>query len=273
MEFLFKMASNGTLVTEEIAETLKKYNCYVQLTLAGPKSIHDKKRIDKKGNSTYDKIINAMSLFKENGTGFHVRIDVDKDNHDSIDLLLDDLKEKGLGGIFIMISSIEKDACYKEIDYDTDKAGLASLARLSKMVYDKGFKTNPLHIHNFVQGCGALHDNFFTIDPKGDIYKCYAAPYYSEHRLGTIDENGELIHINYDAYCKWTLRDPLRIEECRTCTFSPVCGGGCALAAYKRKGDINAPGCAEKNVGEIIRMYIMQNCPELFTECAYETIL
>jgi uncharacterized protein len=273
MEFLCKMATNGTLLTEEIAETLNKYDCNVQLTLAGAKDLHNKRRIDKKGNGTYDSVVETISLLKERGTKFHVRVDVDEDNCGSIDVLLDDLKERELGGIFIVFSSIERDTCYTKMEYDASKAGLASLAHLSKMAYDKGFKTNPIHIYNFVQGCGALQDNFFTIDPKGDVYKCYAAPYYSEHRLGTINDEGELTHINYDAYCKWTLRDPLSIEECQTCKFAPICGGGCAMAAYKRNGDINFPGCEKRDMGEIIRMYILQKCPELFEECTYETIV
>lgn len=272
MEFLFKMATNGTLITEKIAENLKKYNCSCQLTLAGSQDIHDKKRRDKKGNGTYDRVINTMSLFKEDEIKFHVRVDVDEDNYDTIDLLLDDLKERGFGGISIVFSSIERETCYREMEYGAHRVGLAALARLFEIAYEKGFKTNPMDIHNLIQGCGALQDNFFTIDPKGDVYKCYAAPYYPEHRLGTIDEEGEMTLINYDAYCKWTLRDPLCIEGCRTCKFSPICGGGCAMIAYKKNGDINSPGCEEENLGEIIRANIKQNCPELFEESVYESI-
>ncbi|MBU7048419.1 MAG: hypothetical protein HXS54_18460 [Theionarchaea archaeon] len=45
------------------------------------------------------------------------------------------------------------------------------------------------------------------------------------------------------------------------------------MAAYKRNGDINFPGCENRDLGEIIRMYILQKCPELFKECTYETIV
>ena len=75
------------------------------------------------------------------------------------------------------------------------------------------------------------------------------------------------------ASCKWTLRSPLLIKECVECKFAPICGGGCALTAYEKHGDINAPGCEgkeEKELEEIVRTFIMLKYPELFEGYTYE---
>jgi uncharacterized protein len=273
MNLSVALASNGTLFTDEIAERLKEYKHRVQITLYGPKDIHDEIKIDKKGNGTYDSLMNVISLFKKHNISFHVRVDVDQINYNAMESLLEDLKRRGFEGIHVNFSPISKDACYTEMELETEEVHLASLARLSKMAHDQGFKTDPIYIHNFVDRCSVIFDNFFAIDPKGDVYKCMAAPNYTEHRLGTIDENGNLTNINYEAYCKWTLRDPLRNEECIKCKFSPICGGGCALVAYVKNSDINFPGCKEKDLEEIVRMSIMLRYPELFERCTYESIV
>lgn len=273
IQFSTTFTSNGTLFTEEIVEKLKDYTHEVQITLSGPKEIHDTIRIDKKGNGTYERLMDVINLFKTHGTAFHIRVDVDQDNYDSIKSLLEDLTERGYEGVYIGFCPIGKDVCYTEMERDAKEVDVVSLTRLSRMAHDMGFRTNPIYIHNFVEGCSALSDNFLAVDPKGHVYKCIAAPNYAEHRFGTLDENGDLTNMNYEAYCAWTLRDPLHIKECTECKFAPICGGGCALSAYAKHGDIISPGCEEKELGEIMRTFIMLKYPELFEGCTYENIV
>ncbi len=273
MEFIVTVTSNGTLFTEEIAEKIKKYTHEVQITLCGPKDVHDQIRVDKKGNGTYDTLMNVLQLFKDHDISFHVRVDVDQHTYDYMNQLLEDLKKRGFENIYVGFCPLGKDVCYTDMELDVEGADPTSLAQLSKMAHSMGFKTNPIGIHNFVEGCSGLADNFLAIDPKGDVYKCIAAPNYPEHQFGTIDEHGNLTDLNYNVYCAWTLRDPLCIEECRKCKFSPICGGGCALVAYEKHGDINSPGCEEEELGEVVRTYIMLKFPELFETSTYETIV
>ncbi len=273
IELATTFTSNGTLFTEEIAEKLEAFNHEIQITLCGPREVHDEIRIDRKGNGTYDILMGVIELFRKHGTKFHVRVDVDQKNYDTVKTLLEDLKKRGFEGIYIGFCPIGKDICYTEIELDTEEVDPASLARLSKMAHDMGFKTNPIYIHNFVEGCSAIMDNFLAVDPHGSIFKCIAAPHYTEHRFGILDENGNMVDTNYEAYCAWTLRDPLLIEECVKCKFSPICGGGCALTAYAKHGSLNAPGCEEEELGEIVRTFIMLKYPELFEGCSYETII
>ena len=101
MQFSTTFTSNGTLFTEEIAEKLKKYNHEVQITLCGPPQIHDQIRIDKQGNGTYERLMEVISLFKTHETKFHLRVDVDQDNYDTMKELLEDLNERGYGGMYI----------------------------------------------------------------------------------------------------------------------------------------------------------------------------
>ena len=274
MEFSISITSNCTLFTDEIAERLKEIDHEVQLTLSGPKRIHDKIRVDKKGNGTYDRLMDILALFKRHGIKHHIRVDVDRNSFDAMDELLDDLLERGYGGLYLGFCPIGQDVCYAEMEVESEEVDPAELSHLSKKAHERGFKTNPIYIHNFIEGCSAILDSFLAVDPKGDVYKCIAAPNYTEHRFGTIDDKGELANMNYEAYCNWTLRDPLRIKECVPCKFSPICAGGCTLTAYALHGSVNSPGCKSKeNLGEILRTFIMLRYPELFEERTYETII
>lgn len=273
IQFSVSFTTNGTLLTEEILEKLKNYNYRVQITFCGPKEIHDTIRVDKKGNGTYEKLMDVIKLLKKHDAAFHLRVDVDQGNYDTIILLLEDLKKRGFEGLYIGFCPISDDICYTELERDVKRVGVVALTRLCKIADDMGFKTNPYYIHNFIEKCSALSDNFLAIDPRGDVYKCIAASNYTEHKFGTLNESGDLVDINYEAYCNWTLRDPLLIEECVECKFAPLCGGGCALAAHRRYGSINTPGCEEKDLGEVLRTFIMLKYPALFEQATYDTIV
>lgn len=272
-KFMVTVTTNGTLITEDIVQKLKSYSHRVQITLCGSKEVHDEIRVDKKGNGTYERIMKVIALLIREDISFHIRIDVDQNSVHSMEPLLQDMKERGFQDIYLGFSPIGEEICYKEMEMETERISPGQLSLLADLAKAYGFRANPIYIQNFIEGCSALSDSYLTVDPKGDVYKCLATPNYEEHKIGTIDEDGNLIHTNYKAYVDWTLRDPLCIPECRDCIFSPLCAGGCALAAYRMHGSLNTPGCKDKNLGGVIRSYLMVNYPELFKESSYETIV
>ena len=52
--------TNGSLLDEDLALFMKKYNVEVGISLDGPMEINDKMRIQSNGEGTYTKIIKAM---------------------------------------------------------------------------------------------------------------------------------------------------------------------------------------------------------------------
>jgi uncharacterized protein len=272
-EFTTTVTTNGTLITEDIVQKLKKFDHRVQITLCGSQDVHDTIRVDKQGGGTYERIMEVIALLIRESISFHIRIDVDENNVHSIESLLQDMKQRGFEDIYLGFSPIGEEICYTEMEMEPKRISPQQLSYLADLANQYGFRANPLYIQNFIEGCSALSDSYLTVDPKGDVYKCLATPHYEEHKIGSIDEEGNLIHTNYQAYVDWTLRDPLRIPECRECIFSPLCAGGCALAAYALHGTLNAPGCREKDLSGVIRNYLQITYPELFEECSYETIV
>ncbi|MEC8099641.1 MAG: radical SAM protein [Pseudomonadota bacterium] len=58
----FGMQSNGTLLSKAHLEVFKKYNMTVGLSLDGDKEANDRHRLDKKGLSTFNRVMDAIEL-------------------------------------------------------------------------------------------------------------------------------------------------------------------------------------------------------------------
>jgi len=63
----FGMTTNGTLVTEEIADYLKKHNVRVSVSIDGPEDIHNISRRYKDNTSTYSDVLNGIAILKDRG--------------------------------------------------------------------------------------------------------------------------------------------------------------------------------------------------------------
>lgn len=74
------LQTNGTLLTEEWAVFLKRHNFLVGLSIDGPRDLHDKYRLNKGGEPTFDKVIKAARLLKKHDVSFNALCVVNRDN-------------------------------------------------------------------------------------------------------------------------------------------------------------------------------------------------
>jgi uncharacterized protein len=61
----FNITTNGSLLSAEVAEFFDLHNFTVFISLDGPKEVHDKNRVFKNGQGTYDAVAQRMSEVKE----------------------------------------------------------------------------------------------------------------------------------------------------------------------------------------------------------------
>lgn len=60
----YQITTNGTLINEEIATFMEKYNFNIMVSIDGNKSIHDTNRYFKNKNGSYDKVIYGLNFIK-----------------------------------------------------------------------------------------------------------------------------------------------------------------------------------------------------------------
>ncbi|NUU96231.1 hypothetical protein XO10_08175 [Marinitoga sp. 1135] len=242
IEFKSSIITNGYLLNEEYAKILSK-NCNVetiQITLDGPKEIHDIRRPHKNGES-YDIIINNLKNISQYFKRILVRINMDKTNEEKVPDLLEELKKLNLN-IHPYIAPVSLDNIhhnnFAKTCFHIEEFALKYLKIKEKDEYS--------YLSNYpvltFGSCGAVRKNSFVIDPDGNIYKCWNEVGQKEKSIGTVSEG----ITNYSRYIKWMAFDPLDIKECSECSILPLCNGGCPYRIlFPEDGDTLGKRCSE----------------------------
>lgn len=91
--------------------------------------------------------------------------------------------------------------------------------------------------------CIARHMNGFILDPEGYIYKCWFDVGNKNRVIGQVTDR---FNENIDLYASYLgLSDPFEDTKCISCSFLPICGGGCPRKRMEKEYFlINDENCA-----------------------------
>lgn len=73
--------------------------------------------------------------------------------------------------------------------------------------------------------CYADRANEFVFNHEGDVFKCTVGNFSTGERLGVLSEEGR-VEWEGQGYAEW-MNVPAVDDKCRSCTFLPMCLGGC----------------------------------------------
>ncbi|HUW19847.1 MAG TPA: radical SAM protein [Sedimentisphaerales bacterium] len=229
------LTTNGILLDQEIIRDLTEGPVplsRIQITLDGPRDIHDAKRKFKTGEGTYDCIIKKLELLRGK---CHVDVRINVDNKLTCDQaaeVINELHSRNMVGFFQekrmgyylapIAASTAKCASQGPVCFNR-----AEFAEFAKAVYKKaghgfmlaGFpQTKPLY-------CGMLSRNSYAIDSEGRLTKCWEAMGNPDRCIGHISEP---VNLNSKVLREWLLHDPLTDNNrCIKCRYLPICMGGC----------------------------------------------
>lgn len=247
INFIVNMVSNGLLLNNKNMDFLIDHGLgMVQITIDGPKELHDQKRIYSNGKGTYDNIINRLEFLKQEYSQVNVviRINIDKENFDFTDKLLEELKVRGLNSFTIDFGIIrdESTSCgnISNICFPDEELG-SILYELWKKSLKYGFNIKTVPAKRYMY-CGLNKENSYTFTPNMEFYKCWEHLGDDIHRFGFITETGE-IDIYNERYYEWMNKNPVKISQCKKCKYLGNCGGGCSVNSFNKYGTYNAPGC------------------------------
>lgn len=243
------LCTNGSLLTNEIIEYLSLHNISIGISLDGRKEYNDTARCDIKGNGTYDKICNGISLIRNNkkvSKKFKYiwgLCTATNDNCDFVDIL-NHMNELGFQNVQIrLIRSGEKYNVEKiNVQYDHLSNTLLSMYSQSNLTYFKMILNDNdqfgkvlkrmLLDHLLIRRCNA-GTNKITICPDGTIYPCDSLVGFTDFSLGNINKGW-----NRTLYKETTVNS---ISKCQECDIKYLCGGDCYYNSFMKTGCRFAP--------------------------------
>lgn len=229
----------------------------LQITLDGPREIHNKRRISLDGESSYDRILSNIELVtKKTDVQIGLRINLDKRNYPYMIEFLDELDRRGIidnPSVSIVANSVigEDDVLikaekiralenavsqkYSQFDWNfTSFTSSSNKMLLSALYFGEPIIRRPA-------ACAAS-GSMKVFAPDGKIYSCWSAIGYSEHVIGTYDYKGNVIWNNV-ILDEWAKKSLIYDKECIICKYAFLCAGGCRRPKLVHETHTNSKEC------------------------------
>lgn len=253
--YRFTITTNGVSLSDFL-DVIQIYNPVLQITIDGPQSKHDSRRIKKDGSGTFNEILAGVDAALESNLTILLRMNLDSKNLDTLPQMIDFYREKGFynnPNISIHFSPVFQKSCgtyefsiprkdvYKAVVSQTAKQREISQIsfdlqgiKMFETIFQKGGIESPRFWY-----CDA-NLGMFIYDPFGDIYVC------TEHIGQESTRAGQYYpKLSWNDSCKrWRERTVFTIPECRKCKYAPFCGGGCGFEALKHYSTLSKPICS-----------------------------
>ncbi|HEY3374684.1 MAG TPA: radical SAM protein [Candidatus Aquicultor sp.] len=267
------ITTNGTHM-DQFIDLLREYADIlraVQVTLDGPKSMHDVRRKNANDVGSFDAVCSAIELLLSAGIKVVARVNIDFQNIDVLPELFDFMVERKWpeNDLFTCnLSPVQDHACTGAYPHtmpedklveqifsivkgqqgleETYKLNMFRALRHIRAVIEEGRPKLPLPYY-----CEANNLENMVFGPDGYIYACTECIGREAFAIGKFIP---VLEMNAKTSAMWGNRTILTIDECRACDIALLCGGGCAYSALMVNGDINKPVC--NRIRETIFAYL-----------------
>ena len=266
------LVTNGLLLTPEVVDRLQRYGLHgVKVTLDGDRDTHNRMRPLRGKQGTFDKIIeNVRNVAPK--VPITIGGNFDETSWDSYPSLLAFLREQEFADRiakinfkpiikapeperpkgFISLTAVGTSGkplsgtCMTSAGAGGGaKSGICDschfvderMSFLREETRKYGFYT-PDGVH--MGPCEIHRRHAHTIGPDGSLYACPGFTGDAKESTGHIDgREEEWRSAAADRFERLTANK----DECGDCSFVPVCGGGCSVAAHTELGDMHQPSC------------------------------
>jgi uncharacterized protein len=225
----------------------------VQVTLDGPREVHDRRRPHADGSGTFDRIVAGVDGLVAAGVPVNLRVVADRENLPALPALAAFAAARGwldlpasrfktqVGRnyeLFGCASRQDRGALFDRVELWAEYLRLAEVHPVLRRFHRPRFhgighlaEAGELPAPNF-DACPAAKTEW-AFGPDGSIYGCTATVGHPAHRLGRYYPAEERDEV---AIARWSGRSTLTVPGCQGCALAPVCGGGCAAVAWNRTG-------------------------------------
>ena len=243
------LLTNGTLITEGMAQKLGELNLDIQVSLDGAREeTHDFIR----GPGSFRKTIEGVQNLVKAGTEPHTSMTIMKKNMNEIPEMVQLLRELGIRYLNLPILQIKGRAKDNkssiELEIEDMIAVIKTVLEVSKegdivLSMEKNLQ-DKIEIKRKIDLCEA-GCSVVSVAADGCVYPC-AGLHEKEFYAGNIRKQPLEKIWNENGILNW-LRSfsVLDIPECRDCDLKFICGGGCHVDRYHayERLDVRSPEC------------------------------
>ncbi|WP_312096727.1 radical SAM/SPASM domain-containing protein [Niallia sp.] len=235
VEYSAGITTNGSKLTMDVFKELLSLNVRsYQITLDGLAETHDKSRIGRNGEKTFDTIINNLINIKNsNYVGFNIilRSNVSQETHDIMSEYIEFISDNFMNDDRFLLHFVAISNLKGEDNSNIHLCDTKDLFQYYHMAKEKGFNFN-FYKSNLQPGgseCYASDPNSFVIGSDGMVYKCTVAFNNPANHVGDLCENGEMKIYN-ERLALWITGGANEDSSCTKCYFRPSCqGNACPL--------------------------------------------
>ena len=232
----------------------------LQVTLDGPPTLHDQRRIYPDGKGSFKVIASNITMALQRGVALGIRVNFDRGNVSSAPDLARTIQKFGwdqfpnfsayaapvtpsnaktpasstFGSLELFRTLTELRVAHPEVAVFSRPDD--RLVVMAHQIFSTG--AQPMFQATF---CGA-QNGLFIFDAFGDVYACLERTGDAKQRIGHVSEEGGLA-INDQVYQLWRSRNVTSNDVCSACKYALSCGGGCAVLAESRNGGFNMNHC------------------------------
>jgi uncharacterized protein len=232
------MITNGLLLDDEKVDFLAGLRSFdhAQVTLDGPKAVHDRRRPTVGGKGTFEQVL-ARIVAASGRIRFHVRVNIDRTNCGELEALVAALEEAGLRNRvypYLGHTTAYTDVCAGVADTHLTREEFAAVDVAFRLhLILRGWRgVAPLPKPNGGPICVTDHPNGIVLSPGGLAFRCWNETALPAEQAGIrLDDAGRLVtSADGDGWGEW---NPFVHKPCRTCRAQPLCRGGCPSEARK----------------------------------------
>ncbi len=264
--YTFTVFTNGVELSHFLTELSLTPVAYVQITLDGPRSLHDRRRVFKKTAGTFDTIVKNIEKAREK-IPMVIRTNADPEILSRIDELASFYRERG----WIADPNIRFSLVY-ECDQRTDPEifdqtctiyeEILDLLRREELSFFEAYPFRKLYsifserprFWPAFWNCNAVIKRY-VFDPFGDIYPCRGMLGWKKERIGQYIPE---LSFN-ERYDQWRNHTLFTVDSCADCEIALLCAGGCGYASLVNTGDLSTPVCtATKRIVERYLEYLYE---------------
>lgn len=262
--FVLGATTNGVNIVryKDLLEEYVDILAGFQITLDGPKAVHDSRRYRLGGQGTFDEIVAGIDLLISLGVSVDLRVNLDLGNIDSLTELAAFIQSKGWDqapGFRLALAGVtehreggcqsHQNEMLTEMELGRRVIALMDSNPALEKIIHLGFLRHLDHLSRVLEPeryqargrggagprywyCEASTEKQYVFTPEGLIYNCTEAVGNPRHAVGRFDPELDLWQRERG---KWIGRTILSHSKCRACSISTLCGGGCHMAAREKE--------------------------------------